>query len=80
MKKIFTAGVLLLTMMMFMGYRSDSAVNDKLSVMLGSNVVSLDSAEIIDSPSLEVVANCIDGLIQLDVDSKTIPATNSQSN
>ena len=46
----------------------------KLSVMLGSNVVSLDSAKCTDSASFEVIADCIDGLMQLDADGKPIPA------
>lgn len=54
------------------GSGSDSA--GKLSVMLGSNVVSLDSAKCTDSASFEVIADCIDGLMQLDADGKPIPA------
>lgn len=55
------------------GGGSDNA-SGKLSVMLRSNVVSLDSAKCTDSASFEVIANCIDGLIQLDADGKPIPA------
>ena len=53
---------------------SDSAGDGKLSVMLGSNVVSLDSAQATDSASFEVIADCIDGLMQLDSEGKVIPA------
>ena len=73
MKKIFMAALLLVTMI-FTGCGSDSAGNDKLSVMLGSNVVSLDSAQVADSVSLEVITDCIDGLMQFDASGKAIPA------
>ena len=46
----------------------------KLRAMLGSNVVSLDTAKATDPASFEVVADCIDGLLQLDKDGKVIPA------
>jgi len=55
------------------GGGSDSSTS-KLSVMLDSNVVSLDSAQCTDSASFEVIADCIDGLMQLDADGKPIPA------
>ncbi|MBR0060308.1 MAG: peptide ABC transporter substrate-binding protein [Selenomonadaceae bacterium] len=54
---------------------SDSAGDGgKLSVMLGSNVVSLDTAQATDSASFEVIADCIDGLMQLDAEGKAVPA------
>ena len=54
---------------------SDSAGgNNKFSVMLGSNIVSLDSGQATDTNSFEVIADCIDGLMQLDADGKPIPA------
>jgi len=67
MKKIFMAALLLVTMIFAgCGGDSDSAGgNGKLSVMLGSNVVSLDSAQATDVASFEVIADCIDGLMQL---------------
>lgn len=52
----------------------DSSSDKKLSVMLGSNVVSLDSAKCTDSASFELITDCIDGLMQLDADGKAIPA------
>ena len=52
----------------------ESASNNKFSVMLGSNVVSLDSGQCTDVASFEMIANCIDGLTQLDADGKAIPA------
>ena len=75
MKKIFMAIMLLLTLILTGCGGSDSAGgNDKFSVMLGSNVVSFDSAQATDSASFEVIADCIDGLMQLDTDGKAIPA------
>ena len=75
MKKIFMAVLLLVTMIFTgCGGGSDSAGDGKLSVMLGSNVVSLDSANATDVASVEVIADCIDGLMQLDSEGKAIPA------
>ena len=76
MRKIFMAALLLVTMIFTgCGGGSDSAGgNSKLSVMLGSNVVSLDSANATDIASFELIADCIDGLMQLDSDGKAIPA------
>lgn len=56
------------------GGDSDSGGSGKLSVMLSSNVVSLDSAQATDLASFEVIADCIDGLMQLDSNGKVIPA------
>ena len=72
MKKIFLLMTILLTML-FTGCGNDSD-GDTLKVMLSSNVVSLDTAQITDSASLEVIADCIDGLTQLDSEGKAIPA------
>ena len=73
MKKFFTLLMICaLALVTGCGGGSDSA--GKLSVMLGSNVVSLDSAKCTDSASFEVIADCIDGLMQLDADGKPIPA------
>ena len=76
MKKIFMTMLLLVAMILTgCGSGSDSAGDDgKLSVMLGSNVVSLDSANATDIASFEVIADCIDGLMQLDAEGKAIPA------
>lgn len=64
--------VLLLSCMSLMlgGCTSDSPEDDVLSVMLDSNVVSLDSAKCTDTASFEVIADCIDGLMQLDSNGK----------
>ena len=72
MKKILA---LILTAMMILvtGCGGDSG-DKKLSVMLGSNVVSLDTAQATDLASFEVIADCIDGLMQLDAKGNAIPA------
>ncbi len=74
MKKIFSL-LMICTLVLVTGCGggSDNSTG-KLSVMLGSNVVSLDSAKCTDSASFEVITNCIDGLMQLDADGKPIPA------
>ena len=72
MKKIFLLMTVLLTMI-FAGCGSDSD-NNTLKVMFGSNVVSLDTAQATDSASFELIADCIDGLMQLDSDGKAVPA------
>ena len=46
----------------------------KLRAMLGSNVVSLDSAQAVDVASFEVIADCLDGLLQLDANGNAVPA------
>ena len=75
MKKFLMAALLLVTMIFAgCGGGNDSAGDNKLSVMLGSNVVSLDSAQCTDLASFELIADCIDGLMQLDSNGKPIPA------
>ena len=76
MKKFLLAALLLVTIIVTgCGGGDNSAGSDsKLSVMLGSNIVSLDSAQATDVASFEAIANCIDGLMQLDSDGKAIPA------
>lgn len=72
MKKIFLLMTILLTMV-FAGCGNDSD-GETLKVMLGSNVVSLDTAQATDSASFETIADCMDGLMQLDSEGKAIPA------
>ena len=75
MKTIFKFLLLFSMIMLIAGctkVEKDSA--SKLNVMLGSNVVSLDSAQATDNSSFEVIADCIDGLMQLDGEGKPIPA------
>ncbi len=72
MKKFLTL-ILFVSLLLTTACGNDSEPG-KLRAMLGSNVVSLDTAKATDSASFEVVADCIDGLLQLDKDGKTIPA------
>lgn len=52
----------------------DDSSEGKLKVMLGSNVVSIDTAQAVDVASFEVIADCIDGLMQLDAGGNAVPA------
>ncbi len=45
-----------------------------LGVMLGTNVMSLDTDLATDGDSFEVIADCIDGLMQMDAEGAAIPA------
>ncbi len=45
-----------------------------LGVMLGTNVMSLDTNLATDGDSFEVIADCIDGLLQMDADGAAVPA------
>lgn len=74
MKKFLTTLLMCALLLMTGCGGGDSSSNGKLSVMLSSNVVSLDSAQCTDLASFEVISDCIDGLIQLDADGKPIPA------
>ena len=72
MKKILTL-ILFVSLLLTAACGNDSEPG-KLRAMLGSNVVSLDTAKATDNASFEVIADCIDGLLQLDKDGKIIPA------
>ena len=45
-----------------------------LGVMLGTNVMSLDTNLATEGDSFEVIADCIDGLMQMDADGAAVPA------
>ena len=51
-----------------------AAPSDYLGVMLSTNVMSLDTDLATDGESFEVIADCIDGLMQMDADGAAIPA------
>lgn len=74
MRKIFILMMMCAAILLTGCGGGDSNSGGKLSVMLDSNIVSLDSAQCTDSASFEVIADCIDGLMQLDSDGKPIPA------
>jgi oligopeptide transport system substrate-binding protein len=51
-----------------------AADGKNLGVMLATNVMSLDTNLATDGDSFEVIADCIDGLMQMDADGAAIPA------
>ena len=55
---------------------SDAAASSAkvLGVMLSTNVMSLDTDLATDGDSFEVIADCIDGLMQMDADGAAVPA------
>ncbi|MBQ3404722.1 MAG: peptide ABC transporter substrate-binding protein [Oscillospiraceae bacterium] len=56
------------------GDAADAAAGGTLGVMLGTNVMSLDTDLATDGDSFEVIADCIDGLMQMDADGAAVPA------
>lgn len=73
-KLFFLFACMLVLSLIFGGCGNEQANDERLSVMLDSNVVSLDSAQCTDSASFEVIATCIEGLMQLDGDGVPTPA------
>ena len=67
---------LLLSMVMILSCFSVNAVAEEcyLGVMLSTNVMSLDTNLATDGESFEVIADCIDGLTQMDADGAAVPA------
>ena len=51
-----------------------AAEGESIGVMLYTNVMSLDTDLATDGDSFEVIADCIDGLMQMDADGAAIPA------
>ncbi|MDO4734208.1 MAG: peptide ABC transporter substrate-binding protein [Lachnospiraceae bacterium] len=84
-KKVFGAA---LVAAMVLGLAACGGGNDKpagsgsaapsggnvIKVMLGTNVMSLDTNLATDGDSFEVIADCIDGLTQMDAEGAAIPA------
>ena len=56
------------------GSSAASGDGKTLGVMLGTNVMSLDTDLATDGDSFEVIADCIDGLMQMDADGAAVPA------
>ena len=68
---------MLLVMVMTLACLSGAAMADSdkyLGVMLSTNVMSLDTNLATDGESFEVIADCIDGLMQMDSTGASIPA------
>ena len=72
MKKLLCVS---LVIMMLVSCAFTAVAEDKyLGVMLGTNVMSLDTNLATDGDSFEVIADCIDGLLQMDADGAAVPA------
>ena len=75
MKKLFA---MLMAVVMVFGAASGSvtasADGGVIGVMLSTNVMSLDTDLATDGDSFEVIADCIDGLMQMDADGAAVPA------
>ena len=67
---------ILLSVMMLLACAVTASADDAgyLGVMLGTNVMSLDTNLATDGDSFEVIADCIDGLMQMDSDGAAVPA------
>ncbi len=67
---------ILLSIMMLFACAVTASADDAgyLGVMLGTNVMSLDTNLATDGDSFEVIADCIDGLMQMDKDGAAVPA------
>ena len=67
---------ILLSVMMLLACVVTASADDAgyLGVMLGTNVMSLDTNLATDGDSFEVIADCIDGLMQMDKDGAAVPA------
>ena len=67
---------ILLSVMMLLACVVTASADDAsyLGVMLGTNVMSLDTNLATDGDSFEVIADCIDGLMQMDSDGAAVPA------
>ncbi|MBR5914777.1 MAG: peptide ABC transporter substrate-binding protein [Selenomonadaceae bacterium] len=72
MKKFLT--LILMVAMLLTTACGNESEKGTLRAMLGSNVVSLDTAKATDNVSFEVISDCMDGLFQLDENGKPIPA------
>ena len=74
MKKLVSL-LLVLAVLASVGVTAAFADSDAyLGVMLSTNVMSLDTNLATDGESFEVIADCIDGLMQMDADGAAIPA------
>ncbi len=77
MKKVNKCVALLLTAALALGLTAcggSGASGNTINVMLSTNVMSLDTNLATDGDSFEVIADCIDGLTQMDAEGSAIPA------
>ena len=73
MKKL-TALLLSVMMLLACAFSASAESANYLGVMLGTNVMSLDTNLATDGDSFEVIADCIDGLMQMDAEGAAVPA------
>ena len=73
MKKLLA---IVLSLMLLVSCAAVAGAEDAkyLGVMLSTNVMSLDTNLATDGESFEVIADCIDGLMQMDADGAAVPA------
>ena len=72
MKKLLCVS---LAIMMLVSCAFTAVAEDKyMGVMLSTNVMSLDTNLATDGESFEVIADCIDGLLQMDAEGAAVPA------
>ncbi len=77
MKKVTKCLAVILTVAMALGLTacgSKASSGNVVSAMLSTNVMSLDTNLATDGDSFEVIADCIDGLTQMDADGAAVPA------
>ena len=72
MKKLLALSLALITCCFFVSSFAEGS--RYLNVMLSTNVMSLDPNLATDGESFEVIANCVDGLMQMDKDGAVVPA------
>lgn len=71
MKKWIALGLFMVMLFTCLGAVAE---DQYLGVMLSTNVMSLDTNLATDGESFEVIADCIDGLMQMDADGAAVPA------
>ncbi|MBP5304237.1 MAG: peptide ABC transporter substrate-binding protein, partial [Lachnospiraceae bacterium] len=77
MKNLKKAVAMLVVAAMVLGVAAcgkSSGASNTISVMLSTNVMSLDTNLATDGDSFEVIADCIDGLTQMDSEGSAVPA------
>lgn len=73
--KKFIALLMAAMLLVTCAFTAASAEGEKyLGVMLSTNVMSLDTNLATDGESFEVIADCIDGLMQMDANGAAVPA------
>ena len=74
MKKLLSLLIVLVMLVSAFSVTAAAESDAYLGVMLSTNVMSLDTNLATDGESFEVIADCIDGLMQMDADGAAVPA------